>query len=115
MSDKKIVIDTEVLRKIIDYDREFEKELFQIFIENADFNIKKLETASKTNDNNLWYMASHALKGSSASIGAFPLSRVLEVSQKNSDLEIEKKIEIFQKIKEEFKKVEDYILQRLKA
>ena len=39
MSDKKIVIDTEVLRKIIEYDREFEKELFQIFIENADFNI----------------------------------------------------------------------------
>ena len=60
MSDKKIVIDTEVLRKIIEYDREFEKELFQIFIENADFNIKKLEIASKTNDNNLWYMAAHA-------------------------------------------------------
>jgi hypothetical protein len=114
LDDNKNPIDIDFLRKIIGNDLSFEKELFEIFLDNSKYNIAKLDKALKDEDNNTWYMASHALKGSSASIGAFPLSRVLEVSQKNSDLEIEKKIEIFQKIKEEFKKVEDYILLRLK-
>ena len=109
MNDKKTVIDTEVLRKIIEYDREFEKELFQIFIENADFNIKKLETASKTNDNNLWYMASHALKGACGSIGAFDLAKIFELAQKNSESNLEKKQDILAKIKQEYQLVIDFI------
>ena len=79
------------------------------------YNISKLDKALKDEDNNSWYMASHALKGSSASIGAFPLSRILEVSQKSSDFDSDKKIEIFLQVKEEFRKVEDYILKRLKS
>ena len=109
MNDKKTVIDTEVLRKIIEYDREFEKELFAIFIENANFNIKKLETAIKTNDNNLWYMASHALKGACGSIGAFDLAKIIELAQKNSEANLEKKHDILLKIKQEYQLVVDFI------
>ena len=115
LDDNKNSIDIDFLRKIIGNDLVFEKELFEIFLDNSKYNISKLDSALKSDDNNAWYMASHALKGSSASIGAFPLSRILEISQKSSDEEIEKKVEIFHQIKAEFKKVEDYISQRLKA
>jgi len=111
----KSVIDIDFLRKIIGNDVVFEKELFEIFLDNSRYNISKLDNALKTQDNNAWYMASHALKGSSASIGAFSLSRVFEISQKISDIEIEKKIEILEQIKNEFKKVENYILEKLKS
>lgn len=115
LDDNKNSIDIDFLRKIIGDDLVFEKELFEIFLDNSKYNISKLDNALKSEDNNAWYMASHALKGSSASIGAFPLSRILETSQKSSDFDIDKKIEIFQQIKAEFKNVEDYILRRLKS
>ena len=111
----KSVIDIDFLRKIIGNDVVFEKELFEIFLDNSRYNISKLDNALKNQDNNAWYMASHALKGSSASIGAFALSRVFEISQKSSDIEVEKKMEIFEQIKNEFKKVENYILEKLKS
>jgi len=115
LDDNKNSIDIDFLRKIIGNDLVFERELFEIFLDNSKYNIAKLDNALKSDDNNAWYMASHALKGSSASIGAFPLSKILEFAQKSSDIEIEKKVEIFHKIKEEFKRVEDYISQRLKV
>ena len=115
LDDNKNSIDIYFLRKIIGDDLSFEKELFEIFLDNSKYNISKLDKALKDEDNNAWYMASHALKGSSASIGAFPLSRILEVSQKSSDFDSDKKIEIFLQVKEEFRKVEDYILKRLKS
>jgi HPt (histidine-containing phosphotransfer) domain-containing protein len=114
LDDNKNPIDIDFLRKIIGNDLVFEKELFEIFLDNSKYNISKLDIALKSDDNNSWYMAAHALKGSSASIGAFPLSRILEIAQKSSDLEIEKKVEIFYQVKEEFKKVEEYISQRMK-
>ncbi len=107
-------IDIEFLKKIIGDDTAFEKELFEIFLDNSRYNISKIEDAMISGDNNAWYMASHALKGSSSSIGAFNFARALEESQKNSDSDIEKKHEIFQTVRLEFKKVEDFILQRLK-
>jgi len=115
LDDNKNSIDIDFLRKIIGNDLVFEKELFEIFLDNSKYNISKLDNALKAEDNNAWYMASHALKGSSASIGAFPLSRILEVAQKSADIEIEKKVEIFHQIKQEFSKVEEYISKRLEA
>jgi HPt (histidine-containing phosphotransfer) domain-containing protein len=79
------VIDVEFLRSIIDNDREFEKELLTIFLENANRNMVKMEEAVNSGDNNAWYMSSHAFKGASASIGAFRLSQMLEYAQKHPD------------------------------
>lgn len=106
-------IDTDFLRSVIDNDVEFEKELFSIFIENANRNINKMEDSIKDGDNNSWYMASHAFKGSSASIGAFDLSKVLENAQRNPEGTNEEKTEILKQIREEFKNVSDFISQEL--
>jgi HPt (histidine-containing phosphotransfer) domain-containing protein len=110
---RKRAIDTEFLRSIIDNDIEFEKELFKIFSENAHRNINKMEEAVREGDNNSWYMASHAFKGASASIGAFDLSKVLEYAQKHPEDNSEQKTETLKKIKEEFLLVLDFINEEL--
>ena len=95
-------IDVEFLRSVIENDTEFEKELFKIFIENGNRNIEKLEDSLDPSRYNFWYMASHAFKGSAASIGAFDLARILEDAQKSSE-------DTFENIKNEFKLVCDFI------
>jgi HPt (histidine-containing phosphotransfer) domain-containing protein len=110
---RKKAIDTEFLRSIIENDVEFEKELFAIFSENAHRNITKMEDAVKSGDNNSWYMASHAFKGASASIGAFDLSKVLEHAQKHPEGAVAEKSEVLKKVKEEFRLVLDFINEEL--
>lgn len=104
-----IAIDIDFLRKAIGDDKNFEKELFEIFLETSKYNLSKLETAINSGDSNSWYMAAHALKGSSASIGAFNLSKVMEIAQKSADNNSESKTKMFEDIKSEFVKVEDFI------
>ena len=106
-------IDVEFLRSIIENDVEFEKELFAIFIENAQRNVEKMEEAIKDSNDNSWYMASHAFKGASASIGAFELSKVLEYSQKHPEENYEQKTELLKKIKEELRLVIKFINEEL--
>ncbi len=102
-------IDTEFLRSIIENDKEFEKELFVIFTENANRNLVKMETAMKSSDNNSWYMASHAFKGAAASIGAFGLSKVLEYAQKHPEDSLLQKEEIIKNVKTELGLVLEFI------
>ena len=109
----KKAIDIDFLRSVIEDDREFEKELFAIFTENAQRNIVKMEEAIKKVDNNAWYMASHAFKGAAASIGAFELSKSLEYAQRHPEDNMEEKNEILQKIRDEFKMVVDFINEEL--
>ncbi len=101
-------IDIAYLKSIIDNDIEFKKELFTIFCENVKRNIAKMEDALESSNNNSWYMAAHAFKGSAASIGAFNLSKIMEYAQKNPEESRDKKIEILKIAKEESKKVIDY-------
>lgn len=113
MNVSKKAIDIEFLRGVIDNDREFEKELFAIFTENAERNIEKMENALKAADNNAWYMASHAFKGASASIGAFDLSRSLEHAQRHPEDSEKDKTQILEKIKQEYKLVVEFIKQEM--
>jgi HPt (histidine-containing phosphotransfer) domain-containing protein len=106
-------VDREFLKSIVENDVEFERELFNIFTENANRNIKKLDEAIKTGDNNAWYMSAHAFKGASASIGAFELSKILEYAQKNPEESPEQKQELMNKVREEFSRVLDFINEEL--
>jgi HPt (histidine-containing phosphotransfer) domain-containing protein len=106
-------IDIDFLRNVIDNDREFEKELFAIFTENAQRNISKMEEAVKKSDNNGWYMASHAFKGAAASIGAFELSKTLEHAQRHPEDSAADKNTVLQKVKEQFKLVQDFIQEEM--
>jgi HPt (histidine-containing phosphotransfer) domain-containing protein len=109
----KQAIDTEFLRNIIENDKEFEKELFEIFVENANRNIAKMEAAMKEADNNSWYMSSHAFKGAAGSVGAFDLSRTLEYAQKHPDDSALLKEETLKKVKEELNLVLEFIAKEM--
>lgn len=109
ISQSKKPIDVEFLRSVIESDLEFERELFKIFIENGNRNIEKLEDSFDPSRYNFWYMAAHAFKGSSASVGAFDLSKILEDAQRSAEENIEVKSKIVEDVKKEFKKVCDFI------
>ncbi len=108
-NEKKAPIDVEFLRGVIDNDVEFERELFEIFLDNADQNIAKMQNAIKDEDTNSWYMSSHAFKGASASIGAFELSKILELAQKAMEDDNDNKNSILSQIKEEYGEVKSFI------
>jgi len=93
--------------------KSLKKSFLIFFIDSSKYNISKLEKAILSDDNNSWFMASHAMKGSSASIGAFSLSKALEVAQKISDDNLDKKIESLDNIKQEFERVHDFIKKKL--
>jgi len=109
----KKAIDVEFLRSIIEDDFEFEKELFEIFIENAHRNIEKMDDAIKSSNDNSWYMASHAFKGAAASIGANDLSNILEYAQKHPEASVEQKNELLKKVKDELQLVIEFINEEL--
>lgn len=113
MANTKSAIDVAFLRSVIDDDKEFERELFAIFTENAQRNLVKMDDAIKASDNNAWYMASHAFKGAAASIGAFGLSNTLEYAQKHPEDNPEQKNEILEKVKDEFNRVLEFINSEL--
>jgi len=107
-------VDTEFLNGIVDGDIEFQKELFSIFVENAQRNLDKLSDALKNKDNNAWYMAAHAFKGTAASIGAFDLSKNLERAQKNPEDNDKNKQAIIDEVSKELKEVLAFIDTELK-
>lgn len=113
MSGKNQPVDVEFLQSIVDDDLDFQKELFSIFVENAERNVKKMEDALKDKDNNSWYMSSHAFKGAAASIGAFDLSKVLEYAQKHPEDSDKVKNEIIEKVREELGAVLEFIDSQL--
>ncbi len=113
MDDNKKAIDVDFLRSIIENDIEFEKELFAIFTDNAKRNIEKMEEAIRSANDNSWYMASHAFKGASASIGAFELSKILEYAQKHPEENYEQKTQLLNKVKEELAMVIKFIKEEM--
>lgn len=113
MTEKKNAIDVSFLRSVIEDDREFERELFAIFTENAQRNLSKMDDAIKEADSNSWYMASHAFKGAAASIGAFELSKALEYAQRHPEDSNDDKAKILDRIKNEFNHVLEFINQEL--
>lgn len=109
MKHLKQAIDLEFFRGIVGDDTEFEQELFAIFLKSTEENIAKMKKALTANDNNLWYGASHALKGSAAAVGAFDLSKALETAQESSKADDSTKNKILKNIEEELKTVVDFI------
>ena len=106
-------VDVEFLNNIVDGDKEFEHELYEIFIENSAQYLDKMQESLKSGDCNAWYMSSHAFKGASASIGFFPLSRVLETAQKSFESDAATKEGILAEAKQEHNKVMQYIKGQL--
>lgn len=102
-------VDLEFLRNITDHDEEFEKDLLKIFIESSKNDIKKMEESLGDPQSNDWYLSAHSFKGSAASIGAFPLAKVLEYAQFHKDVSDAEKIETLKEIKEKLVVVTEFL------
>jgi HPt (histidine-containing phosphotransfer) domain-containing protein len=102
-------VDIKFLRSITDHDTEFEKDLLEIFIVGSEKDIRKMEESLNYPESNDWYLCSHSFKGSSASIGAFPLAQSLEYAQFNKDASKEDKLKTLEDIKQKFKTTVDFL------
>ncbi len=74
-------IDMDHLNMFTDGDPDEEKQLLDLFFEQSDISIKEMEHSLTQNDNKGWQKAAHRLKGSSASLGANPLSKSCEEAE----------------------------------
>ncbi|MES2678142.1 MAG: Hpt domain-containing protein [Pseudomonadota bacterium] len=110
---KEPAIDMDFLKDVTGGDRVFEKELFALFLDSAQNNISKMEKALTENNNDGWYMAAHSLKGASASIGAFPMSKALEYAQTHPKDDFKNKTNVLVDIRAELAKVAEFINQEI--
>lgn len=102
-------LDMEFLREATLGDRDFERELFILFLDSTKVTIDRLEQAFKNKDNDAWYSMAHSIKGSSSSIGAFYLSKISEYAQLHPKEENDKKSKVLADIKAEFQRVVEFI------
>jgi HPt (histidine-containing phosphotransfer) domain-containing protein len=102
-------IDMEFLREATGGDRDFEHELFILFLDSTKTSINKFEQACKEKNEDEWYSMAHSIKGASSSIGAFYLSKISEYAQLHPKEEYEKKTKVLADLKVEFQRVADFI------
>ena len=107
------LIDLEHLGMLTDGNPDEERELFELFIEQAALNIDELKAAIK--DHEEWRKAAHKFKGSAASIGAFPLSSTCKEAETNHEVAPEEKEVQLVTIEKDFALVKEYIEQRIGA
>jgi HPt (histidine-containing phosphotransfer) domain-containing protein len=111
--DLKDPVDLDFLRNITDCDVEFEQDLLKTFIESSGNDVRKMEESIGNPHSNDWYLSSHSFKGSSASIGAFSLAKMLGEAQSQKDATDEDKIKILKNIKETLDNVIQFLSKSL--
>ncbi len=67
-------VDMDHLNLFTDGDKDEEKELLDLFFEQADLSLTQLRSTLKSDDHEAWKKAAHRLKGAAANLGANPLS-----------------------------------------
>ena len=75
-------VDMEHLNMFTDGDPDEERELLDLFFEQADLSISELETALNSDDDEAWKKAAHRLKGAAANLGANMLSSACAEAEK---------------------------------
>jgi len=104
-----VPVDLVQLRAFTEGDREFEKQCLGAFIKQSNENLQALNDACVDGKSDDWVESAHMFKGGAASIGAVILSKLCSDAQYLSDATADQSQSLFQKIKEEYKKVADYL------
>lgn len=108
------VIDEDFISKTFGNDKEFKKEVFELFIETSSQTMENLKKALEENDNKNWYIHAHALKGSTASIGAFTLSKIFNEAQSAAiQVQAGDKSKIYQQALSEYQRLINCLKQQL--
>jgi HPt (histidine-containing phosphotransfer) domain-containing protein len=107
--DATAAIDMEHLAMYTDGDKEQEKELFGIFMEQADICIKVLDDNAIGGSCEEWRKSSHKLKGAAANLGAHKLAELCKDAESSHLETSERKLELKVHIEAELNKVRDFI------
>ena len=113
-ADSKPPVDLAQLRLFTDGDLNEERELAQIFSDQAHESISNLQNAIDTGDTELWRRASHRLKGASGNLGASVLSALCKNAEKAKDEPDASKVQILEAISNELQLVESFMMKELK-
>lgn len=105
-------IDMEHLKTFTDGDRETEKQLFDMFVTQADLDLEQLENAYRASDNEAWRKSAHKFKGASANLGAKELSEICFRAEKGADASPEIKAAWLKEIGIAYSQVKEFILQQ---
>jgi hypothetical protein len=107
--DATAAVDMEHLAMYTDGDKEQEKELFGIFLEQADICIKVLDDNVIGGSCEQWRKSSHKLKGAAATLGAHKLAELCKDAESSYLETSERKLELKAYIESELKKVREFL------
>lgn len=106
-------VDMKHLECFTDNDNNAERELFHIFFEQADINIKALGTAHDACDCGGWRAAAHRFKGASANLGAGSLAKACFEAEKAEHAPAEEKAWLLGVVVAEYGRVHEFLEARL--
>lgn len=110
------LLDVEHLEAFTDGDPEIEAELFEVFLEQGELAITRLEAVSAgtaTPDQEEWKSAAHRFKGAAANLGAKRLSECCFAAERNFEQGIDAKQALLGEIRSQFLDVRGVLDQRL--
>lgn len=100
-------IDMEHLNEVTDNDRDFQKQLFELFMETAEKCLQSLAHAANDNTKE-WRERAHELKGSSANMGANALASLCKLAMEAETATHEQKHNLLTSIQAEYALVKDF-------
>ncbi|MDF2965616.1 MAG: hypothetical protein K0Q51_1004 [Rickettsiaceae bacterium] len=106
----RIPVDLTNFREIAGGDKALEKALFEEFIKSADQYIIALSQESFKGGNENWRETAHAFKGIALNLGALALGELCKNAQEASEESKEFKLNLLNKIKQEYELVRAYIV-----
>jgi HPt (histidine-containing phosphotransfer) domain-containing protein len=101
-------VDFSILKTFSDGDVEVEKKLMGLYVGQADKLLQILAENRANKGARLWSETAHALKGSSASIGAKALAELCSNAQRFGGT-AEEQAALFSEIENEYVRVKDYL------
>ncbi len=102
-------VDLVQLRAFTEGDIEFEKQCIGVFLNQSNENLRVLGETCIDGRSEVWVETAHMFKGGAASIGAVVLSKLCCDAQYLADATADQRKTFFQKIKDEYQKVTDYL------
>ena len=106
-------IDMDHLAIFTDGDPEEEKELFELFLEQASLSLEELHSALGSPDPEVWRKAAHKFKGSAANLGAGALATLCKQAETDCTSDESAKATMLESITGELSTVRDFMQQRM--
>lgn len=112
MNSDDVPVDMEHLSLFTDNDKQEEKELVTLFLDQAMISLKALSDNTHDSAQDSWKAAAHRLKGSAANLGANKLAELCLQAEYKYDMDQQKKIALYESISYEVNRVQIFMHTR---